>query len=119
MSARAQAARGYRMRPAPRRGRRGRQASRIQWDRVGRVALVLVLFAVLASYIGPTINFFDAWRGSKAEQAHLAALREQSVMLHKRAADLEGPDAAEREARKLGMVDPSAAEAAYVVKGLH
>jgi cell division protein FtsB len=82
------------------------------------VALVLVLFAVLASYIGPSINFFDAWRGSKAEQAHLTALREQNVKLHKRAEDLKGPDAAEREARKLGMVDPSAGEASYVIKGL-
>jgi cell division protein FtsB len=118
MSARAQAARGYRMRPAPRRGRGGRSPSRIQWDRVGRVALVLVLFAVLFSYIGPTLNFFGAWRGSKAEQAHLTALRAQSVKLRKRAEDLKGPDAAEREARKLGMVDPSAGEASFVVKGL-
>ncbi|MFL5871659.1 MAG: FtsB family cell division protein [Solirubrobacterales bacterium] len=118
MSARAQAARGYRMRPAPRRGRRGRRASRIQWDRVGRIALVLVLFAVLFSYIGPTMNFVGAWHGSKAEQTHLAALRQENAKLRKRAEDLKGPDAAEREARKLGMVDPSAGEASFVVKGL-
>jgi hypothetical protein len=118
MSARAQAARGYRMRPAPRTRRRGRPASRIQWDRIGRVALVIVLFFVLASYIGPSINFFDAWRGSKSEQAHLTSLREQNAKLRQRAEDLAGADAAEREARKLGMVDASAGEASFVVKGL-
>jgi type II secretory pathway component PulM len=118
MSARAQAARGYRMRPAPRSRRGGRPASRIQWDRVGRVALTIVLFLVLVSYVGPAINFFDAWRGSKSEQAHLAQLREENAKLRQRAQDLQGADAAEREARKLGMVDASAAEASFVVKGL-
>src|SRR5215213_3226588 len=105
MSARAQAARGYRMRPAPRSRRRGQPASRIQWDRVGRIALVIVLFLVLASYVGPSINFFDAWRGSKAGQEHLVSLREENAKLRQRAQDLHGADAAEREARKLGMVD--------------
>ena len=118
MSARAQAARGYRLRPAPRTRGRGRSASRIQWDRVGRIALVLVLFAVLFSYIGPAINFFDAWRGAKAEQQHLQSLRTENARLRQRAAELKTPDAAEREARKLGMVDASAGEASFVVKGL-
>ena len=120
MSARAQAARGYRMRPGPRRRRAtGGGASRIQWDRVGRVALVIVLFLVLASYIGPSINFFDARQDSKSEQTHLAELRQENARLKQRAEELQGPDAAEREARKQGMVDASAAEAAFVVKGLH
>jgi hypothetical protein len=119
MSARAQAARGYRMRPGPRRRRATGGGSRIQWDRVGRVALVIVLFLVLASYVGPSINFFDAWRGSKSEQSHLAELRQENARLHQRAEELKGPDAAEREARKLGMIDTSAGEAPFVVKGLH
>ena len=48
------------------------RAGRIQWDRVGRVALVLVLVAILASYVRPALNFFDAWNDSKAEHASLA-----------------------------------------------
>jgi cell division protein FtsB len=119
MSARAQAARGYRMRPGPRRRRATGGASRIQWDRVGRVALVIVLFLVLASYVGPSINFFDARQDSKSEAAHLAELRQENARLKQRAEELQGPDAAEREARKLGMIDPSAGEAPFVVKGLH
>jgi len=116
MSARAQAARGYRMRPAPRTRRRGRGASRINWDKVGRVALVLVLVAILGAYIGPSLNFIDAWKDSKAERANLAELKQESEKLRQRIATLGEPGAAERAARKNGMVAES--EGAYVVRGL-
>lgn len=115
MSARAQPASGYRMRPAPRARRRGR-SSRVNWNKVGRVALVLVLVAILASYIGPTLNFLDAWQDSKAEQANLAALKEENEKLHRKISVLGEPDAAERVARKNGMVGVT--EGPYVVKGL-
>ena len=115
MSTRAQAARGYRLKPAPR--SRGRGASRIQWDRVGRVALVFVLVLICISYVGPTLNFVDAWRDSKSEHASLAELRAENTKLKQRLTNLEGPDAAERGARKIGMT--GAGEAAYVVRGLN
>ena len=118
MSTRAQAARGYRLRPAPRtRGRGG--ASRIQWDRVGRIALVIVLVLICISYVSPAIHFFDAWRDSKNEHATLAHLKAENAKLHQRLGNLEGPDAAERGARKIGMVNGEQAEAAYVVRGLN
>jgi cell division protein FtsB len=112
MSARAQAARGYRPRPAPRRS--ARNPSRIRWDKLGRVALVLVLMAILASYINPVVDFFDAWSDSRAERAQLQQLQQQNQDLRARAAALSGPDAAEREARRLGMVAPG--ERSYVIK---
>jgi cell division protein FtsB len=115
VSARAQAARGYRLKPAPRARRRG-GASRIQWDRVGRVALVLVLILICISYVSPALNFFDAYRDSKAEHASLADLRVENAKLRQRNTSLDGPDAAERGARKIGMVAPG--EAAYVIRGL-
>ena len=118
MSTRAQAARsgGYRMRTARRSRGRGRSASRIHWDKVGRVALVLVLAAVLISYVSPAINFLDAWRDSRAEHTSLAELREENAKLHQRITTLEGDDAAERGARKAGMV--AEGEASYVIRGL-
>ena len=116
MSARAQAARGYRLRPAPRTRRRG-GASRIHWDRVGRVALVLVLVAIFVSYVSPALNFFDAWHDSKAEHASLAELRSENAKLH-----------AAARPRSTAPTPPSAArarsawsragEGAYVVRGL-
>ena len=112
MTARAQAARGYRMRPAPRRG--GRRASRIRWDKLGRVALVIVLVAVLASYISPALNFVDAWQDSRSERTELQQLQRENADLRARAGTLDGPDAAERAARRLGMVAPG--ESSYVIK---
>jgi len=115
MSARAQAARGYRLRPAPRKGG-GRGGSRIRWDRLGRVALVIVIFAILASYINPVVNFVDAWRDSRSERTALTELKAENAQLRERIASLDGADAAERAARKLGMVSPG--EGSYVIRGI-
>ena len=94
---------------------RGR-ASRIRWDRLGRVLLVLVVFGILASYVGPSLNVFESWRESKAAEARLAELGAEDERLTRQAKSLEGEAAAMAEARKLGMVGP--AERAYVVDGL-
>lgn len=115
MSARAQAARGYRMRPAPRR-RRGSSGSRIQWDRLGRVLLVLFFFLILAWYVNPVVNFVDAWKDSRTERANVVKLKAENAELRERAAGLEGPDAEERAARRLGMV--AEGERSYVIRGL-
>jgi cell division protein FtsB len=116
MSTRAQSAGGYRLRPGPRPRTRGRPASRVRWDKVGRVALVIVLFLVLASYVGPALNFFDAWRDSRSEHAALVELREVNAKLKQRVASLDGSDAAERAARKQGLV--AVGERAYTIRGL-
>jgi cell division protein FtsB len=100
------------MRPAPRRG--GSRASRIRWDKLGRVILVLVLFAVLVSYVGPSLDFLDAWRDSRAERAQLQDLQHKNANLRARAGNLDGDDAAERAARRLGMIE--AGERSYVIK---
>jgi cell division protein FtsB len=116
MSARASAARGYRLRAAPRARKRGAPASRMRWDRLGRVALVLVLFAVLVSYVNPAVNFIDAWRDSRAEYSQLRELRSENAKLRQRVTALDGVGAAERAARRLGMVEPG--EGSYVIRGL-
>jgi cell division protein FtsB len=104
-------ARAYRVSPR-RRGRR----TRIHWDRLGRIALVLVFFAILFSYISPVTNFVDAWRGSHDTDAQLQALKREHSRLAAKAASLEDPNAAVKEARKLGMILPG--ERSYVVKSL-
>jgi cell division protein FtsB len=110
------AVRRYRPRIAPRK-RRGRSSrSRIRWDKVGRVALVLVLFAVLVSYVRPVVNLLDTWRESRSAEARLGELQAEKERLQRRANQLKTPAATLREARKLGLVGPG--EQAYVVKGL-
>jgi len=115
MTTRTQSA-GYRLRPTPRSRSRGRPASRVHWDKVGRVTLVIVLFLVLASYVGPGLKFFDAWRDSRSEHASLAQLREVNAQLKQRIASLDGSDAAERAARKQGLV--MLGERPYTIHGL-
>jgi cell division protein FtsB len=105
----------YKPRVVPR-GERGSRASRIRWDRFGRIVLVLVLFAVLISYIGPTMHVFDSWRESRAADQQLATLKAENERLSRQAHELEKPAAAIAEARKLGMVGPG--EKAYVIDGL-
>jgi len=101
----------------PRARARGQASTRVKWDKLGRVVLVCVLFIILALYVGPVINFVDAWRDSRGEQGILQDLREENASLRSRATVLSDPDAAERAARRLGMV--AAGERSYVVRGLH
>jgi cell division protein FtsB len=96
------------------RGRVG--PSRIRWDRVGRVALVLVLFGVMVSYLNPLVNLLQAWQGSKASEQQLAQLEQEKAELRQQLREVSSPATLEREARRLGMVRPG--EHAYVVHGL-
>jgi len=105
----------YRARIVPR-GDRGSRGSRIRWDRLGRVVLVIVLFGVLVSYVGPTLHVFESWRESRAGEERLAELKGENERLKRQARELEDPAAAMVEARKLGLVGPG--ERGYVVDGL-
>ncbi len=75
---------------------------------------MLVFFAILASYVGPAMKFVDAWRDSGAEKAQLQDLQRENAQLRSRAGSLDGPDAADRAARRLGMI--AAGESSYVIK---
>jgi cell division protein FtsB len=107
-------ARAYRV--APRRRARGRPATRIHWDKLGRVVLVIVLFVVLLSYVHPAVNFLDAWRDSRAQRSEVTELRSERERLAARAAALQDSGAAEQAARKLGMV--AEGERSYVIRGM-
>jgi cell division protein FtsB len=102
--------------PAGRRVRRKAGPSRIRWDRLGRIALVLVLFLVLVSYLNPLVNLLQAWQGSKSSDAELVQLKQERVELTHQLREVSSPAALEREARRLGMVQPG--EHAYIVHGL-
>jgi cell division protein FtsB len=106
-------ARAYRV--SPRRGS-GSRRTRIHWDRLGRIVLVLVFFAILFSYISPVMNFVDAWRGSHDTDAQLQTLREERDRLEAKAESLKDPTAAAAAARRVGMVVEG--ERSFVVKNL-
>jgi cell division protein FtsB len=101
------AAHRARRRPAPRRrpgARRG--ASRIQWDRVGRIALTLVLAAVLYSYLNPVIDFVKTYSATGAAKVERAAQQAENTRLHRRIQSADDPAVIDRKARVQGMVGP-------------
>jgi hypothetical protein len=86
-------------RPAARSG-----ASRIKWDRVGRIALTLVLAAVIYSYLNPAIDFVKTYTATTAAKAKLHELQHENTRLHRRVQSAEEPTVIAREARAEGMV---------------
>ncbi len=88
----------------------------VRWDRVGRVALLLVLGLILLLYLGPARSFYSTWQESHAKRDQVRGLTAENARLNARRRALADPRTLEAEARKLGMVRPT--ERAYVVKGL-
>ncbi|HET8814384.1 MAG TPA: hypothetical protein VFM51_05445 [Solirubrobacterales bacterium] len=120
MATRAQTGRSRtasRRRPAARKRRPAARSgpSRIKWDRVGRIALTLVLAAVLYSYLNPAIEFVKAYTGTTAAKAELHELLDQNRRLHNRIQSSDDPLVVQREARAQGMVGEE--ETPVVVSG--
>jgi hypothetical protein len=106
-----------RRRPAARKRRPAARSgpSRIKWDRVGRVALTLVLAAVLYSYLNPSIDFVKTYTGTTAAKAKLHELLKENRRLHNRIQSSEDPLVVNREARAQGMV--AEGETPVVIRG--
>lgn len=120
MATRAQAGRsrsGTRRRPAARKARPSARKgpSRIKWDRVGRVALTLVLAAVLYSYLNPSIDFYKTYTATTAAKAKRLELLKENRRLHGRIQSADDPLVIQREARAQGMV--AEGETPVVIRG--
>ncbi|HEX8049933.1 MAG TPA: hypothetical protein VF504_00575 [Solirubrobacterales bacterium] len=119
MAASAHAARRgtVRRRPAARRARPAARSgpSRVRWDRLGRVALTLVLAAVLYSYLHPTLDFVKTYTATTAAKAKRQELLKENQALHKRIQSSGDPLVVEREARAQGMV--AEGETPVVIRG--
>jgi cell division protein FtsB len=100
-----------RRRPGPRRG-----GSRIRWDRVGRIALTLVLAAVLYSYLNPAIDFVKTYTATTAAKAEFHEMLRENKRLHRRVQTADDPMTIDRRARAQGMV--AEGETPIVVHGL-
>ena len=102
---------------------RGRQKARsrpraggIRWDRVARITLLVVLVAIVLSYIGPATNYLQSWKLARQTRSDVTELRRDNAKLRARARLLENPRQVELEARRLGMAKPG--ERVYVVRNL-
>jgi hypothetical protein len=104
-------------RPAARRKPAARRnGSRIRWDRVGRIALTLVLAAVLYSYLNPAIDFVKTYTATTAAKAEFHEMLRENKRLHNRIQTADDPTVISRRARAQGMV--AEGETPIVVHGL-
>jgi cell division protein FtsB len=99
------------MRIAPRKSPRD---SRIDWERVGRTALLCVLVAIALMYVRPIVNLVDERQGSQEERAELERLATEHERLRSEVRELQSRRGVERAARELGMVYEG--ERAYIVR---
>ncbi len=93
-------------RPAARKRRPAARSgpSRIKWDRIGRIALVVVLAAVLYSYLNPAIDFVKTYTATTAAKAKLHDLLNENRRLHDQVQSADDPIVIDRKARSQGMV---------------
>lgn len=118
MAARAQSRRApVRRRPARRKPAARRGATRVNWDRIGRIALTLVLAAVLYSYLNPAIDFVKTYTATTATKEKLHTLMKENKHLHRRVQSAKDPLVIDRKARGLGMV--AEGETPIVIRGLN
>jgi hypothetical protein len=88
----------------------------VRWDRVGRVALLGVLAALLYLYLSAGVHLFSTWRAAHKDRAAVTVLEREHLQLRRQHEALGRRGTLEAEARGLGMVRPS--ERGYVITGL-
>jgi cell division protein FtsB len=79
-------------------------APRINWTRVGRLALVGTLLVILFLYIRPVSHWLQQRATAEHSRAELKALRQEHDRLSSRLYQLSNLGAIERQARQMGMV---------------
>ena len=88
----------------------------MRWDRVGRVAMLCVLVALVYLYASAGLHMLSTWRQSRHDSAAVVSMeREHGLLVHQQEA-LNAPGTLEAEARQLGMMKKG--EQPYVVSGL-
>jgi cell division protein FtsB len=88
----------------------------IRWDRLGRVFLLGVLFAILLMYVSPLTRWVTQKNTAKEDTAELHELEATNGELKAKLKSLKSPQAVELRARKLGMVRQG--ERAFVIENL-
>ncbi|HEY1457319.1 MAG TPA: septum formation initiator family protein [Solirubrobacteraceae bacterium] len=90
--------------------------ARVRWDRLGRMAMLLVLVALAYLYLSAGLSLLSTWRESHRAGAQVKALEAQHHQLIAQHKALSSPGTVEAEARQLGMMFPG--ERTYIVREL-
>lgn len=106
-------------RPSTRRARRAaarRQPLRLRWERIGRIALLIVLAVVAGLYIQRALTYLSVRSQTSQQQAIVSRLKREKANLIRRQNALNDSATIQQQARALGMVFPG--ERPYAVTGL-
>jgi cell division protein FtsB len=93
-----------------------RAGARVRWDRLGRVALLGVLGALLFLYVHAGVSLLSTWREAGQTKSAVATMRREYRQLEAQQAQLQTAPLIETDARRLGMAYPG--ERVYSVRGL-
>jgi cell division protein FtsB len=88
----------------------------VRWDRLGRVALLFVLAALLYLYLSAGVHTLSKWAQERRDGAAVAALQREHARLARQHEALGRQATLESEARQLGMIKPG--EQPYLASGL-
>lgn len=90
--------------------------ARVRWDRLGRVAMLGVLVALLYLYASAGVHVLSTWRQSRHDDATVATMEHEHTGLVAQRETLTRAGTLETEARQLGMI--KSGEQPYVISGL-
>jgi hypothetical protein len=88
----------------------------VRWDRLGRLAMLGVLGALLYLYLSAGIHMFSTWGQARHDSAAVGTMEREHASLVREHAALGRQGTVEAEARRLGMM--KSGEQQYVVSGL-
>jgi hypothetical protein len=91
-------------------------AARVRWDRLGRVAMLCVLVALVYLYASGGVHMLSTWRQSHRDDAVVAGMQREHTALVRQREALTAAGTLETEARQLGMM--KSGEQPYVISGL-
>ena len=102
-------------RPAPRHVPLRSAAIRVRWERPGRIALPVVLGAVLALYAEHAVSYLSTRSQNASQNAIVRSLEIRHAQLERSERTLNDPTTIVRRARQLGMT--RAGEQPYAITG--
>ncbi len=91
-------------------------AARVRWDRLGRIAMLLVMLALLFLYLSTGLHMLSTWQQSRHTDARVATMQAEHRRLLSEHNRLSSQANLEESARALGMQRPD--EQTYIIAGL-
>ncbi len=88
----------------------------MRWDRLGRLAMLFVLAALLYLYLSAGTRMLSTWHQSRHDSATVASMEREHTALVRQRETLGRQGTVEEQARRLGM--KKANERPYVISGL-